>query len=344
MRLSELVIEDKKITIFGLAKNTGKTETLKTILREFNAANRTVGVTSIGRDGEKQDVINSQIDKPTIYLMPFSLVATTNSLIRKSGLSYKTLEKTAYRTPLGQVVIAKLLEGGEVEISGPSSAEDIKMVSDTMLGMGADNILIDGAINRKAASAPAIADSVIMATGAVLDESIEAAVVETKNRVDILKLPLFDDQGLRKIIGSHQSNLLIDENYSVMPIDRKFFVLEAFYEFKKIMLKASWRYIVMRGALSEQFIENLLSITRGCEIVLIIADSTKLFLGHRNVNWYKNRGIHIKVLQPTKLKAITINPIAPKAYRFDSSYFRKLLQDAIPDVCTFDVMDSNYLM
>ena len=52
----------------GLAKNTGKTETLAALLRELEAAGQPVGVTSVGRDGEEHDVIDSRIEKPRVRL------------------------------------------------------------------------------------------------------------------------------------------------------------------------------------------------------------------------------------------------------------------------------------
>ncbi len=42
-----------------------------------------------------------------------------------------------------------------------------------MFGLGAEQVLIDGAIDRRAASSPAVADGLVMATGAVLNEDID---------------------------------------------------------------------------------------------------------------------------------------------------------------------------
>ena len=49
--LSELIAPVQRLALVGLAKNTGKTETLARILAEHAQAGRIVGVTSIGRDG-----------------------------------------------------------------------------------------------------------------------------------------------------------------------------------------------------------------------------------------------------------------------------------------------------
>jgi len=61
-------IEDKyeSISIVGMAKNAGKTVTLNALLDEAYENGKNVGLTSIGRDGEKQDIV-TQTEKPMIY-------------------------------------------------------------------------------------------------------------------------------------------------------------------------------------------------------------------------------------------------------------------------------------
>ena len=117
-----------------------------------------MGVTSIGRDGEAHDVIDARIDKPRVRLAAGSLVATTGELLRASGVAHERLAQTGVRTPLGEVVMARLSEAGTVEVAGPSAAADVRAVSDAMVELGAEQVLIDGAIDRRAASSPAVAD------------------------------------------------------------------------------------------------------------------------------------------------------------------------------------------
>ncbi len=177
------------LALVGLAKNTGKTETLAAILAEHAAAGRTVGVTSIGRDGERHDVIDARIDKPSVRLQAGGLVASTGALLRASGLAHERIERTGVRTPLGEVVLARLSEPGAVEVAGPSAAADVRAVAERMLALGAEQVLIDGAIDRRAASSPAVADGLVMATGAILGEDIEAVVDATRDAVDLVRLP-----------------------------------------------------------------------------------------------------------------------------------------------------------
>ena len=149
-RLIELISGARRVALVGLAKNTGKTQTLGAILAEHAAAGVTVGVTSIGRDGEEHDVIDARIQKPRIDLRKGTLVATTAGLLRASGLAHERLRQTGLRTPLGEVVVARLAGAGIVEVAGPGAAADVRAVSEAMEQLGAERVLIDGAIDRRA--------------------------------------------------------------------------------------------------------------------------------------------------------------------------------------------------
>src|SRR5271170_4768447 len=189
-RLTDLLRDARRLALVGLAKNTGKTETLTAILSEHAAADTPVGVTSIGRDGEAHDVIDGRIEKPRVRLAAGSLVATTGELLRASGVTHERLAQTGVRTPLGEVVLARMTEPGIVEVAGPSAAADIRAVSDAMAAQGAEQVLIDGAIDRRAASSPTVSDGLLMATGAVLSEDIEQVVAATVDAVELVRLPL----------------------------------------------------------------------------------------------------------------------------------------------------------
>ena len=100
------------------------------------------------------DVIDARIAKPRVHLPAGSLVATTDALLRASGDPPRAARGPGVRTPLGRVLIARLHGRGAIEVAGPSAAGDVRAVSDTMLAGGAEQVLIDGAVDRRAASSP----------------------------------------------------------------------------------------------------------------------------------------------------------------------------------------------
>ena len=79
-------------------------------------------MTSVGRDGEEHDVIDARISKPRVRLPAGSLLASTDELLRASGLRYELLLDSDVRTPLGKVLVVRLQQAGTVEVAGPSAA------------------------------------------------------------------------------------------------------------------------------------------------------------------------------------------------------------------------------
>ena len=336
--LSELIAPVQRLALVGLAKNTGKTETLAASLRELATQNTRVGVTSIGRDGEEHDVIDARIDKPRIVLQAGSLVASTDALVRASGLAHERLAQTGVRTPLGEVVITKLTEQGAIEVAGPSTAEDLRTVSDAMIGFGAEIVLIDGSIDRRAASSPAVADGLVMATGAVLSEELEAVVAATKDAVDLVRLPAVGSLRVEGSTGGGEELLTLERGL----------VLNAEPAEIAALLREHPQASTFRvdGALSERFLDGLLAARTeraGRELRIVAGDPTKVFLTRRGPDWYRRQGLAIEVLRAIDLKAITVNPVAPQSHRFDSEELRGLIEAAVPDVPVLDVLDPSYL-
>jgi hypothetical protein len=328
------------LALVGLAKNTGKTQTLAAILAEHAAAGRRVGVTSIGRDGEERDVIDARIAKPRIQLQADSLVASTGALLRASGVAHERLAQTGVRTPLGEVVVAKLSERGTVEVAGPSAAEDVRSVSDAMVEHGAEQVLIDGAIDRRVASSPAVSDGLVIATGAVLSEDIEQVVATTADAVDLVRLP---QAGGDTTSGETDASSPGAGDREQIALERRLVLNGEPAEIAALLAEHPHaNTFFVDGALGERFLEGLLAARReraGRELRIVAGDPTKVFLSRRGPSWYRRQGLEIEVLQTIALKAITINPIAPQSHRFDSHRLRELIEAAVPDVPVLDVLD-----
>jgi hypothetical protein len=326
--LADLTASALRLALVGLAKNTGKTETLTAILSDHAAAGRRIGVTSIGRDGEERDALDARIAKPRIRLEADDLVATTGSLLRASATAHERLLQTGVRTPLGEVVIARLREPGMVEVAGPNVAADVRAVTDAMAAFGAEQVLIDGAIDRRAASSPAVADGLVMATGAVLSEDIERVVALTREAVELVRLPLAGESGE-------------DANDEQVAVARGLVLGSEPAEIASLLREHPRAGVLeVDGALSERFLEGLLLARRGRgarELKIVVADPTKVFLSNRAPGWYRRQGLAIEVVHGIALKAITINPVAPQSHRFDSGRLRTLIEAAIRDVPIFDV-------
>jgi len=349
-RLTDLLAGTRRVALVGLAKNTGKTQTLGAILAEHAAAGRSVGVTSIGRDGEDRDVIDARIDKPRIHLQAGSLVASTGALLRASAVAHERLLKTGVRTPLGEVVLARLSEPGTIEVAGPSAAADVRAVSEAMMRFGAEQVLIDGAIDRRAASSPDVADGLVMATGAVLGADIATVVASTLDAVDLVRLPTASStqgRGGPPQDRDGDADADADGDGERVALERRL-VLTADPAQTAALLRDHPRAhtLLADGALGERFLEALLVARReraGRELRIVVGDPTKVFLSRRGPGWYRRQGLAIEVLRGISLEAITVNPVAPQSHRFDSQELRELIGAAVTDVPVLDVLDPSYL-
>jgi hypothetical protein len=344
--LSELIAPGRRVAFVGLAKNTGKTETLKRALRELQESGQNIGVTSVGRDGEQRDAIDIWVEKPRIELPTWSLVATTDALLRSSAVAHELLVQTDIRTPLGRVVVARLLATGTIEIAGPSTAEDVRTVVDAMLAYGAEQVLIDGAVDRRAASSPEVSDGLVMSSGAALHEEIETVVNRTRDAVDVVRLAEVSDRSeigrqIRAIAASYRGSVLVGrpgEEPVLLP--PRFALVSTNHDIAELLhANPGASHLIVRGALCERFLKALVRVAHGRELQLIVADSTKVFLSRRSYQWYERMGISIRVLAPLHLRALTVNPIAPRAHSFDSRQLCALLEEAIADLPILDVRD-----
>ena len=100
------------------------------------------------------------------------------------------------------------------------------------------------------------------------------------------------------------------------------------------------------GALGERFLDGLLSARSeraGRELRIVASDPTHVFLARRGPRWYARQGISIEVLRTIELKAITVNPLAPRSHSFDSRELRESIESAVSDVPVLDVLDASYL-
>jgi hypothetical protein len=197
-----------------------------------------------------------------------------------------------------------------------------------MADFGAEQVLIDGAVDRRAASSPAVADGLVMATGAVLSEDIERVVALTREAVELVRLPLARDRAAEEAeeVGLARGLVLGSDPAEIARL-----------------LREHPRASVFRveGALSERFLESLLQARRGRsggELRITVTDPTKVFLPGRGLAWYRRQGLAIEVLRAIELKAITVNPVAPQSHHFDSALLRTLIEEAIEDIPVFDVL------
>ena len=209
--------ETKTMSIVGMCKNAGKTTMLNWLLTGGHLRG-TLGLTSIGRDGESTDVVTGT-EKPGIFVKEGTMIATAKDMLRLGDVTKEILMTTGIPTPLGEVVILRARSAGYVQLAGPSITTQLKDVSRYFFDLGADRSVIDGALGRKSLGARAVAEGVILCTGASYHMSMDKVIADTAHiaallpgaLTDTMVLPLLRSGALRscRLVVKDPSKVLL---------------------------------------------------------------------------------------------------------------------------------------
>lgn len=316
------------ISIIGLAKNVSKTTTLNHIIK--NLKDHTLGLTSIGRDGEKYDVITN-LPKPRIFIEKGTYVATAQQSLENSEIKVELIEKTGIDTPMGEVLIAKAITPGLIELAGPSINQQLSRICKNLKDLGCDVILVDGAFDRRAYATPLITDATILSTGASVSEDMNTVVDLTAHTVKLLTLKSETNKLIlklaKKILENNKIGIISKDNTI-----KELGLLTALDAAKEITesLDDKSQFLVIKGALTDKLLEDLMKLTNKYKgLTILIEDGTKLFLSENIFKKFQKKGGFLKVINPIKIIAITINPTTPEGYKFNKSEFLRLLRQNI---------------
>jgi hypothetical protein len=341
--LTQALGDARKVAFMGLAKNTGKTVAVNTLIGELVARGRSLGITSIGRDGEEFDAIQPQVKKPPISCPAGTLVATTQPLMRRSSAVHEVLVETDVRTPLGRVVIVRLLRAGRCEIAGPSSSAELQAITEEMLARGADSVIVDGSIDRRAAAAPPIADAVVVATGAVLGSEIEDVVAVTAQVFGWATIAQVEDPRTRDLAEASPNRSLLAVAEDVIPLPSAFALTVEPRDLLSLLGAAIEPVLLVGGVLPESLLEGLLPHGRRSRVRVVASDPTKVFVKTKSAEWYRRRGVLVEVLKRARLGAVTVNPLKPPTQRLDSKRLCQAIGESLRNrVPVMDVLDPGY--
>ncbi len=331
------------LAIIGMEKNAGKTTVLNSLIEAQR--DRTVGITSIGFDGESIDQVTGT-NKPMVWVKSGSFVATASSLIGSCDFTRELLEFTGFYTPMGEVIILRALSDGYAQIAGPSIVSQMEELVKALKRNGADLVFIDGAASRKSTASITFADGCILASGASFSHNMETVVNETAFYTELLSLPessykLFLTDKLREWERGNQ----ISQNQCFIFKENNFFELAGSnFDVKTVDVLESKigkiDGIFFNGAVTKIIIERLLKKVpefKGLNLVTLHGNSIQL-----NSSQYaalKNRGVNISVIFPINLLAVSSNPISPSGIQFDKNAFKSSLESNLR-LPVFDVCDS----
>ena len=318
------ILRYDSLSIVGLEKNTGKTETLKYVLDRLPVLTKRIAVTSIGIDGETTDQV-TRTQKPEIVLREGMYFGTSETHYRQRRLVSEVIDVSDVTTSWGRVVTARAVTGGKILLSGPSSGCGLKHWMSEMQRYDIDLVVIDGALSRMSLASPAVSQSMILATGAAYSVNMNTLVSKTAHVVDLINLELTDDENIAMLMPIESGVWFIDK-------DRQLHGLDAISSLSKdfhFQGMDCCETLYVSGALVDGFLEKVRMNKNLKQTELVVRDFTKIFVSPQQFRLFIKGGGRIRVLQKSKLIAVTVNPTSPSGYVLDSDTLCNRLSEAI---------------
>jgi hypothetical protein len=333
----KLIKSYDSVSIIGMNKNVGKTTTLNHILKEARGS-LSLGLTSIGRDGEEIDRVTAT-EKPKIYIERGTVLATAKQCLFNSDITREIIKTTGIHTPMGEVIICRAISDGYVDLGGPSLNTYLANIREELLSLNCDLVIIDGALSRKTFASPAITEATILSTGAALSRSMRKVIDETKHTVELLSLPREEDENIsklsKKIINEGRIGLIYKDNtYKTLDV---LTALEASKEIVEALDKTVTN-VVIKGVITDKLIENIMkSTTLYKNVTFLVEDGTKVFLTSDTLYKFQKQGGVIRVMDKINIVCVTSNPKSPYGYEFPKDKFLTELRNVLT-VPVFDVI------
>ena len=330
------ILRYDSLSIVGLEKNTGKTECLKYVLDRLPVPTKRIAVTSIGIDGETVDQV-TRTQKPEIVLREGMYFGTSEMHYRQRRLVSELFDVSDESTSLGRVVTAKAITGGKILLSGPSSASSLRRwMGQMQQRFGIDLIIIDGALSRMSSASPAVSQSLILATGAAYSANMATLVSKTAHVVDLVNLELTSEDNIRLLEPLDKGLWFVDEDGGLHSLD----ALTSLSKDIHFEGMDGCKTLYVAGALVDGFLEKVRKNKDLKQVELVVRDFTKIFVTPQQFRLFVKSGGHIRVLQKSKLIAVTVNPTSPSGYVLDSDILCGRLSEAI-GLPVYDLMKNN---
>lgn len=307
------ILKYDSLSIIGLEKNTGKTETLKYVLDRLPIDKKRIVVTSIGIDGETTDQV-TLTQKPEIVLREGMFFGTSEMHYRQRRLVSELIDVSDVTTSLGRVVTAKALTGGKILLSGPASTVGLRQWMADMRRFDIDLVVIDGALSRMSSASPAVSQSMILATGAAYSANLPTLVQKTAFVVDLINLPLTDGEDIRRLLPLEKGVWWTDGDGQLHELNG----LTSLAKEIRFDGMEQCRQLYVAGALVDGFLEKVRKNKNLRQTEIVVRDFTKIFVTPLQFRTFLKSGGSIHVLQKSQLLAITVNPTSPSGYVLDS--------------------------
>jgi len=325
------------ISFIGSDKNSGKTTALNFVYNKLvkqKTRKKKICLTSIGINGEKQDVLNGQ-PKPLIYLYKNTYFITNIDHLNIHDGKYKIFHIFSGNDFSKRYVLGKCVFDFPIMLEGPNDKKSILSIKQKVKDLLKQSyLLIDGSVDRQILAHPAISDAIYFS---VLISNQNEQIQKTKALLSCFSIPLccknisffLADSKNKDIINKNTKSLLFNEKNVILYHGQQVLFLDAKLKQNCLKHKHNKCYLYLNGAFSKSLYiflskfnnlniildnltcyQNLLSNIKHCDDIYINTFDPKLFLFHS----IKVLGIFLK--EEKKIKEIKSSLMIPDGIPF----------------------------
>lgn len=335
MRIYELIRRGsyRSVSVVGLAKNAGKTVTLNSIIRQAAEEAVVLGLSSIGYDGEKIDLL-SRLAKPRIAVREGTMLTTAANTIERATAGLEIVAATNFITALGEVLLVRARDAGNVEIAGPDSLAEMRECINIMSNYGCELVLIDGALDRIGSAAPTITEATIIATGAVAGTNMRKILTRTLHVLSLFGLPVQPSES----DYSSPEGLRVASQHGLQELPFKSALGHATAVVENLPQKQGPFQLFLPGALTDSLVSELNHKPKLCrDTTLVVPDPTHIFCTPEVWQKFLGLGGRATVLRPVKVLAVTLNPTAPTGKSYSPREFAAQISAALDPLPVYDL-------
>ncbi|MBR6006041.1 MAG: hypothetical protein IK064_00260 [Clostridia bacterium] len=325
--LYDLIKPHSSVSTIGMCKNAGKTTVLNSMIADCFLRGECLGLTSVGRDGERSDVVTGT-KKPEICIYGGTVVATAEGALPLGDVSREILETTGMPTPMGEVVIFRAHSDGLVQLAGPSMTAQLRILRQKLPEFGADRVIIDGALSRKSLAMPAVSSGTILCTGASYSRDMEKTVRDTAHAAALMSLPKTE----RSVPAETNGKFIVIKANGARGFENAADAADA-------IRTDGANALFIRGGVTDAHTEALFAAGRKLDSLEIVCeDGSRLLFSVKNYEKLLRAGARFTAQERTSLIAVTVNPFSAYGNHYDKNAFYDAMRRAIPpEVPVMDV-------
>ena len=313
--LADMVIESgaRSLAVVGTAKNVGKTVAMNYLVSELSAKGLAVGLVSSGRDGETVDSFTGE-PKPGVIPPAGAWIATAEGVLGESGTCLEITDVLERAGIFGRLVIGRVVDSVPVELVGPRSARELSSVVRKLIAFGADIVLVDGALDRRAAASPQVTDATVLATGAAAESNLKSLADRLNFLVWLLSRPEPENRFVKDLARKAMDRDVVCFIDSCLnkPVIRPTRYPTVLGNEDEVLEEAENAVAVaIPGAVNQVFLSKVRSWVDDTGFSVIARDPVSIFAD-------KDPGVNLYVAERLRLLAVTVNPMCYMGISYDS--------------------------